>query len=286
MDESGHDHKGLPYEVRGGMALEIGAVWPFIQAMHRTEIDVFGDVLHRYGKEIKGHKLFDKDRFRWAMQGSWMENDARRKACLAFLNRGLKKESPRRDEFTAYGQACLTMVREIFRLLHEYNAVVFAVAIPRGSARPDLPRCENCLRKDHIFLFERYFDFLAASNARGLLVMDETTKVEDRRFTQRITHYFERAADGVGCASRIVPVPLFVSSDMYYPIQAADCVVYCINWGFRLPGMNGPERREIAEESAGWLYRLQARMPDERNGGSSTKFGIVYVPRPYTDGCV
>ena len=31
MDESGHSHKELPYEVRGGYALADTRLWPFVQ---------------------------------------------------------------------------------------------------------------------------------------------------------------------------------------------------------------------------------------------------------------
>ena len=31
MDESGHDHKQMPYEVRGGFALHDEQLWPFVR---------------------------------------------------------------------------------------------------------------------------------------------------------------------------------------------------------------------------------------------------------------
>lgn len=31
MDESGHDHKNMPYEVRGGIVIHASEVWPFVQ---------------------------------------------------------------------------------------------------------------------------------------------------------------------------------------------------------------------------------------------------------------
>jgi len=53
LDESGHDHKQMPYEVRGGIALRDGKLWPFVQAMRRLERDSFGAELHQYRKELK-----------------------------------------------------------------------------------------------------------------------------------------------------------------------------------------------------------------------------------------
>ena len=69
LDESGHDHKSMPYEVRGGIALQDMEVWPFVQEMQRLELASFGVVLHQFRTELKGCKLLDRDRFKWASQG-------------------------------------------------------------------------------------------------------------------------------------------------------------------------------------------------------------------------
>jgi len=284
MDESGHDHKNTPYEVRGGIALRVDKLWPFVQAMRKLEIHAFGDTLSKYGKEIKGHKLLDKDRFKWAYQDDWMEDEERRKSCLAFLNRGIKKEAPKRHEFTAFGQACLTMVREMFSLLKAHEAVVFAGVIPSTVKRPADFVYDDYLRKDHVYVFQRYYDFLEEMETDGLLIMDETEKEEDRRFVNRMYRYFERTQTGNLRASRIAPVPFFVSSDMSYPVQAADCVIYCINWGFRLPkhGMDFPTRQDVADESADWIARLQACIRKTESGQTYREWGIKFVPDPYT----
>jgi len=41
MDESGHDHRTMPYEVRGGVALHASELWPFVQDMQRLELASF-----------------------------------------------------------------------------------------------------------------------------------------------------------------------------------------------------------------------------------------------------
>ena len=61
MDESGHDHRSMPYEVRGGVALHASRVWPFVQKMRALEQEAFGGSLHKFATEIKGSKLLDKD---------------------------------------------------------------------------------------------------------------------------------------------------------------------------------------------------------------------------------
>ncbi len=273
----------MPYEVRGGVALSAENLWSFVQAMRSLEQEAFGDALYRYGTEIKGHKLLDKDRLRWANQGERLDDVARRKHSLAFLNRGLNKEKPKREEFTAYGQACLAMARGIYSLLRAHQAVLFATAIPRKAKWPKNYRHEEFLRKDHVFLLERYFYFLEREDATGLLVMDETEKTDDRQFVQRMERYFTTTHTGRYRTSRIVPTPFFVSSDMSYPVQAADVCIYTINAGFRLPnrGMNAHVRQEIAEEFGPWLTELQYRGEGYRDGETFQTFGIVYVPDPY-----
>ena len=94
MDESGHDHKQMPYEVRGGVAIQDRRVWPFVRAIANLELACFGVRLVDFKKEFKGEKLLDKDRLRWAFQditigdcvdryGEWMlERETRSKRTL------------------------------------------------------------------------------------------------------------------------------------------------------------------------------------------------------------
>ena len=160
LDESGHDHRNMPYEVRGGVAIHVSKVWPFVQAVRLLELDAFGAELSIYKKEIKGSTLVDKKRYKFAAQAPIMPDEARRKHCRAFLQHGLEKKVPSREEFTAYGQACLLMARRIFELLHDNEAVIFAAAIPRDIKKPETSEAQEFLRKDHVFLFERFFYWL------------------------------------------------------------------------------------------------------------------------------
>lgn len=286
LDESGHDHRNLPYEVHGGFALHAKKLWPFVKALTTLEQAAFGDSLHRFQKEIKGCKLLDKDRFKFAAQGPQMDDVARRKHALGFLHKGLRKQPPTREEFTAYGQACLTMVRGIFDLLALHEARIFAAIIPRRLPVPanlpaDLPP-DEVLRKDLVFLLERYFYMLENQDETGLLVMDETEKMQDRRFVRRLEWYFKETKTGRFRSARIVPSPFFVASDMAYPVQVADVIIYAINVGLRLPEMAEAARPELAGEFAPLLDRLQWRGEVWREGKHFKTKGIAYVPDPYT----
>src|ERR1035441_10635980 len=97
MDESGHSHKELPYEVRGGYALADTHLWPFVQDMLRLELSCFGARLADYKSEVKGMKLLSKDRFEHAAQMPEIENVKRQHLCRALLQAGLEKRPPTRS---------------------------------------------------------------------------------------------------------------------------------------------------------------------------------------------
>ena len=283
IDESGHDHRTTPYEVRGGFAIHVRSLWSFVQTMRRLEINCFGCSLHEYKKEIKGSTLLDRKRYKFAGQSGLLSDADRRNLCRSFLAKGLTQEIPSANEFTAYGQACLQMARGTIALLQQHEAVLLASAIPRDVAKPSGYRVDNYLRKDIVFLLERFFYLLEEKREHGVIVMDETEKHQDRRFVTRLERYFTKTSEGQHRTEWIVPTPFFVSSDMTYAIQAADMCIYCINWGFRIPQrqMDAEHRAEIANMFGRALASLQFRGQRERNGRIFETYGIVYVSDPY-----
>jgi Protein of unknown function (DUF3800) len=286
LDESGHDHKAAPYEVTGGLALHVSRLWPLVQEMQRLELDAFGVLLAGYRIELKGSKLLSRYRFKWARQADRLSDERRREHCRAFLTKGLQRQSPTRDEFTAYGQACLNMARGVFELLYQLEAKLFATVIPASVVRPQTFQAGEYLRKDHVYLLERFFYFLEAKQKHGLLVVDAADREADRRLARRIERYFTRTLAGRYRAAWIVPVPLFVASDMTYAVQAADLCIYAINWAYRMPavGMDAPVRREIADEFGRWIGKLKFKGTGYRDGVVYDSHGICYVTEPYRGG--
>lgn len=205
-----------------------------------------------------------------------MSGEERRKHCRGFFTKGLEKKPPSRDEFTAYGQSSLEMARGLFQILFEHRAVLFAVAIPRTTIKPDTYKADEHLRKDQVFLLERFIYFLEGERQHGLLVMDEVEKTADHHFTRQLQGSFSRTVTGRYRSKWIVPALFFVVSDMVYPIQAADLCIYCVNWGFRLPslGMDAAVRPEIETEFRPWLDTLQFRGEGQRNDAVFKSFGI------------
>lgn len=282
MDESGHDHKSMPYEVRGGVMLHAGNIWAFVREMAALEQDCFGDRLFRFRTEVKGHKLLDKDRFKWAKQMEPLDPLTRRQNSISFLKKGLIKANRTKIEFTAYGQASILMAHGIFDLLKKHGGLVFAGVIPSEVAKPNSPVTDGFLRKDHVFMLERFFYHLDNEQQTGLMVMDETDKALDRKFVQQMEEYFTKTATGQERSKWIVPSPFFVASDMAYPVQVADVCIYCINCSIRISReMSKAVRQDIIDEFGPKIIGLQWQGDVVKDECHYKNYGIVYVPDPY-----
>ena len=196
LDESGTDHGGCPYEVTGGVAIHASRLWPFIKDVRRRERDAFGGALHEFGAELKGCKLLNRTSYQRASQGTELADVDRQRLCRSFLTKGLEHRPPNRMEFTAFGQARLAMAKWIVESLLDHGAVLFAAAIPRGTRRPRGHALDDYLRKDHVFLLERFFYFLERERQHGILVMDAIEKGADRSLAHRMERYFEKTPRG------------------------------------------------------------------------------------------
>ena len=114
LDESGHDHRQMPYEVRGGVTLHASKVWSFVQAMQSAEHECFGCSLQDFGHELKGASLLKRDRFKHALSKTKrpISPQQRRNDCRSLFARKQRpkpEQGPRGTELPSYGQACLLM---------------------------------------------------------------------------------------------------------------------------------------------------------------------------------
>ncbi|HET7231993.1 MAG TPA: DUF3800 domain-containing protein [Longimicrobium sp.] len=111
------------------------------------------------------------------------------------------------------------------------------------------PRTANpeVLRKDYAYLFERYFYFLedAGENSLGLVVFDELERVQSHILIEQMNRYFQETWTGRTRASKVIPEPFFVHSELTTGVQLADLIAYLLSWGFRIPGMDAAARREL-----------------------------------------
>ena len=234
-------------------------------------------------KELKGSTLLGKKQFRFAEQDAFLDDESRRKHCREFLAKGIRKRLP-------FGWSLAPMVKRAWKWqpascnCSTLTAALFAAVVPRSIQRPAAPNIEGYLRKDHVFLFERFFYLLEEKQRYGLIVMDETDKTEDRRFVRQMEQYFTKTAPGQYRTTWIIPSPFFVASDMSYAVQAADVCIYCVNWGFRLDaiGMTAASRPEIAQRFGPWLNRLQFHGQGYRDGQRSRVSKLLHVLRYFS----
>ena len=282
MDESGTDHAESPYEVLAGVAIQSRDLWNLIQAVRATEREVFGMTLAEARVEFKGRKLLKPRVFRFASQSYPLPQAQRVDFCREFLKKGCREEetgAPQgrcRNEFTAYGQACLEFVERVLALCSQYRAKVFALMVlPEAAESADTDR----LRRDYFVLFRRFGHYVEETGAdrMGLIIFDERDKAHSQCLCQKMDSYFLGTGEGRALSAHIVPEPFFVHSDLTTAVRLADIVAYILNWGFRLPTMTKPRREEIrplADMVYGLSYKGVHLMED---GSTRTLYGISYL---------
>ncbi len=282
LDESGTDHVEAPYEVLAGIAIRERNVWSLIQGVRAAEREHFGALLSATRVELKGKKLLKAKVFRLADQGEPFPIDERRALVRSFLMKGATEAtgeaaSYSRSEFTAYGQAVLAFVNEVYALAAQLGVKVFASLVEPNAPRPTV----DFLRKDYAYLFERFFYYLedTSSDEMGLIVFDELERTFCRRLLNQMEFYFLNTYKGRQRSSRIVPEPFFVHSDLTTAVQIADIVAYSLNWGLRLNRMDQPTRPEMEPfGQRAFDLRYMGQRPDAfKEDLLRPVYGITYI---------
>lgn len=241
IDESGHDLTDSPYEVIAGIAIEDQNLWNLIREVHELEIATFGTRYSSGNRELKARKILKRKTFRLASQKVDI-NDADipvlAKNCLEDGSNTTKQE------LTALARAKLIFVEKLIELCSSYRCKIFATINNGISLEDDEP---DFLRKDYVYLFERYFYYLddKPEEPSGIIVFDELEKSKSHILIGQIENYFKRTTKGRTRSSLIIPEPFFVHSDLTTGVQIADIFAYLISWGFRLNGMDKPIRNEL-----------------------------------------
>jgi hypothetical protein len=284
MDESGHDHNNMPLEVRGGVAIELSKLWSFQQAWKNLEYECFGTELSKFGKELKGSNLLNRKKFKFASRPEEVGKALIAKEARTFLETSQLMQPLNPLGMKAYGLAGLHFVDGVFDLLSAHDARIFATSIPKGMHDKKNLLKETHLRKDYAFLIERFYYFLEANDKDGMLVLDETDRTDDRRFINRIGRYFRSTNPGKQRSRRVFPIPFFVASDMSVGVQAADIVLYCLNWGFRkTKGLEDTHCRvEIQKRYENKIGNLQWMGQISGSISARQTRSIVHIPDPFT----
>jgi uncharacterized protein DUF3800 len=241
VDESGQDHHDSPYEVLAGFAIDDRDLWSFISAGRDLEIDCFGRKYNEIGSEIKARTFLKRKTFRLAAQLPPIQTQERTALAKKALDDGA---SVSRKELTALAQAKLDYVRKILQLCSQYQCKVFAFII---ADEKSIPTDHDMLRKDYVYLFERFYYYLEdkREQPRGVIVFDELDKSASHLLLNQTDRYFKRSAKGRFRARLIIPEPFFVHSDLTTGIQVVDFIAYVMSWNFRVGKLKKPSRVEL-----------------------------------------
>jgi uncharacterized protein DUF3800 len=264
VDESGHDLKASPYEVLAGISISDCQLWNFVQAAKSVELDCFGCRYSGNGREFKGKKLLKRKTFRLAAQEPLFDHGERRRLASECST---QPEMAGHEHLSALAQAKLRFVEKILELAARFEIKAYASIVADNSPRPK----RDILRKDYSYLFQRFCYYLEDNYEQemGIVVFDELDKAQSHILLNQMSRYFLETATGQARASRIIPEPFFVHSDLTTGVQIADLVAYITSWAVRFnKEMNAPIREELSP------YAQQVMRLRHRAERSASLFGF------------
>jgi hypothetical protein len=282
VDESGHDQSGTPCEVLAGVAVAEDSLWNMVRAIRASERDHFGGYLREFlVEETKGKKLLKRARFKESEKSLEIAPSECVRLANSLLTKGRDSlgeptNNPTFAEIVAYSRQILSFVHAVLDIAASFSVQVFASIVDQNAPRPEPGK----LRKDYVYLFERYFFFLETlpPRERGLIVFDELDKSKSHVLLQQMAAYFLGNEVGRYRSSRIVPEPFFVHSDLTTGVLVADLTAYVLGWGWRLKRMPQPVRAEL-QPFVTKLHNMQyhGQKPKIDGSGVWQLHGITYI---------
>ncbi|MBN1513070.1 MAG: DUF3800 domain-containing protein [Phycisphaerae bacterium] len=284
IDESGQDHNVMPCEVLAGVAVAQTDLWNLIKAIRAAEREHFGDYLRSLRvTEPKAKQLLKRKRFRLANQRIEIPDEELAVLAHSALTKGLEAHRVGADsspitarELTGYSRSVLRFVDSVLDIAAGFNVKIIASVVDSNAAQSE----RDILRKDVVYLFERYFYLLKdqCPNQRGLVVFDELDKAKAKHLIERMAAYFLGTKTGRFRSSLIVPAPFFVHSELTTGVFLADLAAYVLGWAWRLGSMPQDSRQEL-KPFAKKLHemRFQGQKPKSDGTGHWPLHGIVYL---------
>ena len=217
IDESGHDRLASPYEVLAGVAIRDQVLRELIARLHDAEVASFGRRYSDGHRELKGAVLLKRKVFRHRALSAELDLADLPSLARAALDDGARANA---RMLKSLALAKLDYVATLFDTCAQFGCRAFA-SIVETDAQPTTGRG---LRKDYAYLFERFFYFLEdnAADEQGIVVFDELEKSKSHLLIDQMHRYFEETAVGRHRASRIIPEPFFVHSDLTTGAHIAD----------------------------------------------------------------
>lgn len=111
-------------------------------------------------------------------------------------------------------------------------------------------------------------------------MFDELEKSRSHILVDQMAKYFKETSTGRFRASRVIPEPFFVHSELTSLVQVADLVAYVIAWGLRY------DKKRLTRPARPELDRLARRIYDlryiaaEREGHRTSSLAIIPDLRP------
>jgi hypothetical protein len=245
---------------------------------------LFGDYLRNLRRtELKAKELLKRKRFRSAQRPLEIPEAELTSLAKSALTKGMiaaglgeSHSAATQRELVAYSRRVLRFVDEVLDVAAQHNVQVIATVVDAHAPRPE----GNKLRKDHIYLLERYFYLLEElpPRERGLVIFDELEKTRAKILIQQLASYFLGHPTGKDRSARIVPEPFFVHSELTTGVFLADLTAYVLGWGWRSRRMQQPDRPELRAYAAK-LHEMQYRGQKPRPDGSGawSLYGITYL---------
>lgn len=278
IDESGQDRKDSPCEVLAGVAIEDQNLWNLIRAVQEAELRFFGRRYSDGPRELKARKILKRKTFKHANAIGPIPLEERAALAKDAMD---YPEMPTQRGLAALAQAKLDFVTEVFNICARFRCRAFASVIRSSASRVD---ASEYLRKDYVYLFQRYHYFLEGLNplAQGVVVFDELEKTKSHILVTQLDRYFKQSPQGQQQAGLIIPEPFFVHSDLTTGVQIADLLAYVLSWGFRAQGMNEPIREELLPyvQQACALRHLATREVDGNPEFRIWSFAVIDDLRP------
>lgn len=241
IDESGQDHRQSPYEVLGGVTILDRDLWNLIREIQEVELACFGRQYRTKDREIKATKFLKTKTFRLAAQMEPIPLQERQQLAKEALENGI---AVTKLQLTALSQAKLDYVWKVIELCHQYRCKIFASIVGDPAL---LSKDQTLLRKDYVYLFERFYYFLEdkRDEPNGIVVFDELDKSQSHILVGQMDKYFKQTQKGRTRSGLVIPEPFFVHSDLTTGIQIVDFVAYILSWSFRIGKLVKPSRPEL-----------------------------------------
>lgn len=284
IDECGQDHGAMPYEVLAGVAVAEDNLWNLVKAVRAAEKEHFGDYLRNLRvTEMKAKKLLKRKRFRSAGRAVEIPGGDLQRLANSALLKGVRDAAAHRarstateQELVAYSRQVLGFVDEVLNIAARHSVQVFASIVEPSAMRP----MAGHLRKDFVYLFERYFYLLESMppRERGMIVFDERDQAQSHVLIQQMAAYFLGTETGRYRSARVVPEPLFVHSDLTTGVFLADIVAYVLAWAWRSGRMSAPIRAEL-QPLVQKIHEMQYRgeKPIADGSGVHRLYGIIFL---------